>query len=361
MHYQAQQSLTKISRSVFPDHSICISGRDYPVHKSWILNRCPALLNASLSNAVIDDGIVQEFFDFVYSSMPLKVSKDPSIMLSQAYLCSVAGFEDESLMCLKYLYRRARKLKYDAETLLEQGSAACPGFHKGEEVCKALIHKKKIPSPDMEPADSSLIPSSFSFVDSLEKQWLSREETGDFVISLGNSANAHLIRCHSFILHSRWSYFAMVIDSRMAEAQKRVLTLPEPGDPDSLPADVLLVILSICYTGTPDPSSMVKLDNNSLWSLLECHELYLSPVGPGSLFSPLVSYASALLHRSVTVDNCVEIFQHATKHSLGDLAEHAASLIVVSLPTLKKDPQFRARFDSLPSDLQIQLLWAFVR
>lgn len=372
--------------------AIVINAIEYHVHEPLLKIRCPNLLVRDLSKVPVDAESCRLFFKFVYSEQ-LPTQCKPYQWLGLSYLLSTAGFTKSSIKSLRQLNRiglaMADSLSIEELVRLYSYALDLDSFQGGLQACLNLLrrHRARLPlpelpdllkidpiqvlklaqqllqetSPDLEfPMGMNKSEESHSLMTSL-KRLLKTKMGTDFEICVGE----HSIKCHSFVLASRWPYFRHMLEAGMNEAKKMQLKLPPPGEDGGIHPVSLQAAIDVCYVGKVRKETRDMFTPAHALDVLSIKELYFdwsdvseSEVSVGSrTFGPLIEFASKSAEKGLMSSNCAELYTTALELKMDDLAQKALEVISYHLHEVWQHETQRQILLKLPQEKQLALLW----
>jgi hypothetical protein len=156
--------------------------------------------------------------------------------------------------------------------------------------------------------------------------------SADFEIHIGASEK---IKCHSFVLYSRWPYFRHMLDAGMIEARSKTLSLPDHDQDGGMHPTCLEAILDVAYLGELQQDTKNDFDLDLALFTLNLNDLYLDGAsmptnsrgitaassGPMNTFVGLVEFAQDLVLRSVDESNVDETCETLNQIGLEQFSE----------------------------------------
>jgi hypothetical protein len=209
--------------------------------------------------------------------------------------------------------------------------------------------------------------------DSIVALYLSKE-AWDFEICINgpNPAERYSIKCHAWIVSSRWPYFAQMVKSGLRESQKSQLILPEPGCDGGMYPAVLEAIMGLVYFNLLPDAAKARFTLETAINVFKIYDLYLAPLPSSTtnseitptvlptdehLFSHLLQFAEHVLNSHLTWEACIATYVTAQDIGAVEVMERALQAIRVNLKQIVKNPAQKAKLMKLPVPVLLELLF----
>lgn len=204
----------------------------------------------------------------------------------------------------------------------------------------------------------------------------------DFSIGLDDGDTSVSFPCHAAILYASWVYFRHMWEAGMREKNERTLRLPGPSHPDGITVGALKQVLRYAYTGRTPRQNVDPYDALYLLGRAELYGLAsgdkrrrshsLEPIGiptqpdsallalptptttdhlqdePDLSYKPLLDFCLAMIEKSLTTGNCVQLYKHAVDLGAYDAAGKARQFVVQNLKHILKTPNGKYQLLQLP-------------
>jgi hypothetical protein len=192
------------------------------------------------------------------------------------------------------------------------------------------------------------------------KELFKTKKNADFEICLQTGASLSTIKCHSFVLYSRWAYFRRLVDSGMKEALQKRLVLSASDEPGGWDLHVLNAVVEVIYCGKNCPKIMSDIDTASAVRIHGMVDLYLVEEDESHLTSPfadLLKYCKDRIVNGISMENCIDIYRAAYQANAAQIIDIAKQFIIESLPEFRSDEAKTKELLRLPWESQLALLW----
>lgn len=281
------------------------------------------------------------------------------LMQMYCYSLDLSPFEEGRQVVLYLLQKHKAALVPHMERLPEM-----LGRHSAKlmELMRVLIAAENQPNPPI----SHMVATKGNFLsvkDALHKLYDGRQR-GDFELAIKGTNKK--LRAHSYVLYASWPYFRHMFDANPKEKEQMRLELPGAGQDGGISWELLELIVELCYRPEVLQKQRERVHAALALDVLAIANLYLldhdgdeQKKSTGAL-DGLVELAQCQVVSGLTVDVCVEVFTKATEYGLEETAEAARNMIVNNIKILMADPNRRKEIRSLPTDVQLDLLWSCV-